>query len=86
MRYYKYIKKEGGEMGFTMKLREIISYLESLGYVQEEGGKHKIKMVKGSKSIAVPSHTCDLAKGTVTAILKQAGSNTGAAKKWKERG
>ena len=73
-------------MGFTMKMREIISYLESLGFMQEEGGKHQIKMVKGNNSIPIPSHTGDMPKGTVAFILKLAGSNTGEAKKWKERG
>ena len=71
-------------MGFTMTLRELIKYLESKGFTQGTGGKHQIKMIKGKIGVAIPSHKGNIPKGTINAILREAGTRTGDAKKWKE--
>ncbi|GHV34363.1 hypothetical protein FACS1894187_04780 [Synergistales bacterium] len=70
-------------MGFTMTLVEIIRYLESLGFRRAKGGRHQIHMTKGSLNIAIPSHSGEIAKGTLSAILREIGSSTSEAKKWK---
>ena len=62
------------KMGFVTTADEIIAFLKSKGYHVETGrGRHGIKMVKGSQRIAIPTHSRDIATGTASGILRQAG-------------
>ena len=72
-------------MGFTMTAAEIIRFLEVNGFWKLRTGRHLI-MTNGCKTVPIPIHSGDLAKGTISGILQQAGFETKQAKNWKERG
>jgi predicted RNA binding protein YcfA (HicA-like mRNA interferase family) len=56
-----------------LKPREVIKVLEKLGFVfVRQKGSHRI-YVKGNIGITIPYHNKDLKKGTLRAIIKQAG-------------
>ena len=57
-----------------MKPRELIRLLEKAGYVfVRQSGSHAIYKKPGAKIIVVPIHSKDIPKGTLNAILKDAG-------------
>ena len=57
----------------ALKSRDIIRALQKAGFVEHrQKGGHKI-FKKGSFRVTVPVHTKDLKKGTVYAIIEQAG-------------
>jgi predicted RNA binding protein YcfA (HicA-like mRNA interferase family) len=57
----------------SLKPKEVIKVLEKLGFVfVRQKGSHRI-YVKGNIVITIPYHNKDLKKGTLRAIIKQAG-------------
>ena len=57
-----------------MKPRELVRILEKDGYVfVRQSGSHAIYKKAGKKIIVVPIHSKDIPKGTLNAILKDAG-------------
>jgi len=57
----------------ALKSRDIIRVLQKAGFVENrQKGGHKI-FKKGNLRVTVPVHTKDLKKGTVHAIIEQAG-------------
>ncbi|MBQ8692406.1 MAG: type II toxin-antitoxin system HicA family toxin [Synergistaceae bacterium] len=72
-------------MGFTMKAKELIKFLEARGFWHERDGRHKV-MSDGTHIVPIPEHTGDLKKGTLGNALRLAGLKISDAKEWKERG
>ena len=72
-------------MGFTMKTRELLAFLEAKGFWHDRDGRHKV-MTDGKHSVPVPVHSGDLDKGTLASALRLAGFRVRDAKEWKERG
>ncbi|MDT8446842.1 MAG: type II toxin-antitoxin system HicA family toxin [bacterium] len=55
-----------------MKVKELEKLPKEAGWSKTEGANHS-KWSKDGKSFPVPRHPRDIAKGTLNAILKQAG-------------
>jgi len=57
----------------ALKSRDIIRILERAGFIEHrQKGGHKI-FKKGNLRVTVPVHNKDLKKGTIHAIIEQAG-------------
>lgn len=57
-----------------MKAGELIKLLKSNGFIfLRQSGSHAIYFKEGFGNIIVPIHTKDIPKGTLNAILKDAG-------------
>jgi len=57
-----------------MKPKELIAILEKGGFIfSRQSGSHAIYKKYGNKIIVVPIHNRDIPKGTLSAILKDAG-------------
>ena len=57
-----------------MKPRDLVSLLESNGYIfTRQSGCHTTFKKTGSKIIVVPIHSRDIPQGTLEGILKDAG-------------
>ena len=59
----------------SLKPKEVVKKFEKLGFVKDrQSGSHIILYNRSqNKRVVVPMHTGDLPKGTLRAIIKQAG-------------
>ena len=61
-----------GEKLPSLKSRQVVSALESAGFIQlRQTGSH-LHLRKGTLTVTVPMHSRDLKTGTLRSILRQA--------------
>ncbi|MDR1580218.1 MAG: type II toxin-antitoxin system HicA family toxin [Synergistaceae bacterium] len=60
-----------------------MSFLASMGYHRETGGKHGVKMVKDGNRVPIPAHKGNLPRGTAQHILEQAGYTVNDLMNWR---
>lgn len=73
-------------MGLALKPKELIKFLESIGYEfeRQKGTSHRIYK-KDDITIPVPMHNKDIPLGTLAVILKEAGTTKKELEKWMGR-
>jgi predicted RNA binding protein YcfA (HicA-like mRNA interferase family) len=73
-------------VGFTIRVAELIAFLQSKGYAMQTGqGRHSTKAVKDGHRIPIPMHGGVLGKGIACKILSEAGFKPEDLMEWRKQ-
>jgi hypothetical protein len=73
-------------MGFTITAAELMAFLAAQGFRKEtKRARHGVKMVKDRLRVPIPDHRRDMAKGTASHALLQAGFTPDDVIRWRNK-